>query len=970
MPWLKRAAAAASRERRVVAVVVPFQSDAYHLKALALAAGIGLLGVHFITPGELRDRLAAHAGIAARVPTREHMHLLIATAAERVAARRGEELATAATAPDQLLKAMDLVSDGGWSFAEVGPAALRPIVAEFERLLKATGFSSRQDIDRALLAVDASESPYFADLFVIGFNALHWPQWPLLQAAVRASAAATVCLTDPRMEGEDLDGAWVGTWEETFGAAEPVASDFIPPLTDLLRLPESTVEREKRASHPAPEIAFLVGQDTSDQARAIVAQALHFLSDNTCHRLGILFPSAGALSRRVAGLLAESEVPHQDGLAHHAPGPLENAVWPAWLALQESPRLPSLVRFLKAQPDGEFAGLGVERASDELQRVYQELLLDDLAVLAEYLAHHSRRNHAPALATALRALPFLPERAPLSEMIERTDSIFRELRWTERADKLADLTDQLVAAAKLEVSRRVWLRWLGETLESWKAERATPGAHPYSRLHLLPYAQAESQTWTHIIAAGLNEGQWPPSLEDAGYLGEEEIDALNDKLRKLNTRIVTQGRQGEGHVAVLPGKAFCLGPAQRRTLAARQFYNTLESATVAIAISAQLHDEAAPDRQFNASEFFAQLYFCTRGRAVAQDTMAALHAETKRWMDASNLWKSAAPDPAVGHSTRRAYDARRTADAKFGEYEFALTDAPKPALRLAAKRWEDALAAPAIVWLSALLGVESDDNEDETPWALAQGNWVHDWLRAITGAAPAHTLSPLPSPADLQARVRTTAADFRDRVSSILSTQRRVVPDWWTSAWDQALGIAMPLAKSVAAVTGRTHAAAEWKLEETDLALEHGKLRIRGRIDLILTVGDSLADVWLIDYKTGNRKALRTKDLAAGDGVQLALYALALREAGASAVGLSLLTPGAALDDPQLKLIDLDSLTALWNGLLKMQETGVFGMHGALREEYGFRGGYPLATLAIDEEILADKWKLTHPDLARNEDEA
>ena len=52
-----------------------------------------------------------------------------------------------------------------------------------------------------------------------------------------------------------------------------------------------------------------------------------------------------------------------------------------------------------------------------------------------------------------------------------------------------------------------------------------------------------------------------------------------------------------------------------------------------------------------------------------------------------------------------------------------------------------------------------------------------------------------------------------------------------------------------------------------------------------------------------------------------------------------------------------------------MQESGVFGMRGALREEYGFRRDYPLATLAIDEEILAEKWTLTHPDFASAEEE-
>ena len=965
LPWLENAARIPAKTRQPVAVLVPLRADAYALKARALSAGTGLFGIHFLTTGKLRDMLTRHLGITTRTPLREHLRLLLATAAERV----GKDAASIAASPDHLLKAIDLIGSGGWSFAEAGPARLRPIVAEFQGLLDGAGFSMMHDADRALLAAAQSTPPLFSALFVTGFNALHWPLWPLLEAAVRSAESAAICLTDPRPEGEDLDAAWIGTWEEAFGAARPIASDSTPPLTELLRLPESAKERAQREAEPAREIAFLVGRDTVEQAQAIVSQALQFLAEPACERLGILFPAAGALPRRVAALLAERGVPHHDGLAHQAPGALEDAAWPAWLALQESPRLPALLRFLRTRMEETFAGLDVGKATDELQRAYQEILIDDLSVLAAYLARHSRRHNAKALAGALEALPFLPDRATLAEFLERSGAIFSDLGWKERAGELQRLAGDWRGALKLMISRHAWLRWLGETLVSWRAERDTSGAHPYSRLHLLPYAQAESQAWSHLIAAGLNEGQWPPTLEDSGFVGEDEIDALNRRLRELNTRATTQGRQGEGHIAVQRGKAFCLGPAQRRVLAARQFFNTLESATNAVAITAQLHDEAAPERPFNAGEFFAHLYFCARGRAIAQDTMTALHAETARWIAASGLWKASAPDLATVQPTRRAHDARRAPGQPFGEYEFALRNPPQPPLRLAAKRWEDALASPAEVWLRAVLGVAGESGDEETPWALAQGNWVHDWLRALAGIATPQTFAPLPAPPELHDRVRTAATTFRERVTAALTAQRRALPDWWVSAWEQAFGIAAALAESVARVQGRTHAAVEWKLPETALPLDGGLLHIRGRIDLLLTNAASIEDAWLIDYKTGNRAALRTKDLARGDGVQLALYALALRAAGARAVGLSLLTPGAALDTPQLTLIDLDALDGLWRGLLKMQECGVFGMRGALREEYTFRGDFPLATLAIDEEILAEKWSLTHPDFVDAEDE-
>jgi RecB family exonuclease len=967
LPWLHRVARTALLTRRVTAVLVPLQADAYYLKMRALVAGVGLFGVQFFTPGELRDRLNAHLRLRLRLPLREHLHLLLATAAERV--HDGAETGVSGS-PDTLLKALDLLGNGGWDFAQTGPPRIRPVVAEFRRLLAAASFAHVPDADRALLSATAGAPPLFAQLLVTGFNALHWPLWPLLEAAVRAAEETNVCLVDPRPEGETLDAAWVGTWEQTFEAAAPIASAAVSfPLAETLPLPVSVAEAERRQNAPAAEIIFLVGQDTAEQARAIAAQAVRFAADPACQRLGILFPAAGALSRRVAALLAELEVPHHDGLAHAAPGDLEDAAWPAWLALQENSRLPALLVFLRARPAESFGGLPLVEVEDALSRIWQELLLDDLGLLAGWLEAHPRKRHAAALATALRALPRLPERGALDEYVKRSTEIFRELGWTARAEEMLRLASDWRDAGPLVISRRTWLRWLDEILVSWRAVRSEHGRHPYSRVHLLPYAQAESQTWTHLIAAGLNEGHWPPTLEDSGFLGEEEIAALNARVHALNAQATVQGRQGEGHTAVRMGHTMCLGPAQRRELAVRQFLNTLESATVAIAASAQMYDEAAPERRLNPGNFFSRLYYCARGRAISQETMNALRFETTRWLGTCALSLAPAPDLAVVQQTRGAFDARRERTQPFGAYEFALRTPPTAPLRLSATKWEKAFTSPAHVWLDRLLGVSGRDAQDETPWALATGQWVHRWLRAIATRPDASAFLALPSPEEMLKLVREESSAFHDRVRDLLDAQGRALPVWWLSLWQQARQIAERLARRLGEVEGRTHLATEWTLPETAIPLVSGALHVHGRMDLILTTGPTPTDAWIVDYKTGDRKPLTVKKLREGDGLQLALYALALREHGAAAVGVSVLTPDLELTVPQLALAQLSGEARLWQGLARMQTSGVFGQRGALRDEFSFRRDYPLAMLAIDPEVLDEKWARTHPDFATEEEE-
>jgi hypothetical protein len=133
----------------------------------------------------------------------------------------------------------------------------------------------------------------------------------------------------------------------------------------------------------------------------------------------------------------------------------------------------------------------------------------------------------------------------------------------------------------------------------------------------------------------------------------------------------------------------------------------------------------------------------------------------------------------------------------------------------------------------------------------------------------------------------------------------------------------------------------------------------------------------LIDYKTGRQRGLNLHErrsreasaekfrklLAKGRGVQLALYALATQALGASNVQLALLGLADELE-PQFHLADALAQKEFWRELNAMQETGVFGMHGRLHAEYGFAYHYPLATLGVDEELLKQKWALTHPALA------
>ena len=97
--------------------------------------------------------------------------------------------------------------------------------------------------------------------------------------------------------------------------------------------------------------------------------------------------------------------------------------------------------------------------------------------------------------------------------------------------------------------------------------------------------------------------------------------------------------------------------------------------------------------------------------------------------------------------------------------------------------------------------------------------------------------------------------------------------------------------------------------------------------------------------------------------MQLAIYALAAHALGAAHARLTLLATTGDLE-PQFQLEDALAQKEFWRELHRMQETGLFGMLGKVHNEFGFAPAYPLATLAIDPDLLREKWAITHPPLA------
>ena len=407
-------------------------------------------------------------------------------------------------------------------------------------------------------------------------------------------------------------------------------------------------------------------------------------------------------------------------------------------------------------------------------------------------------------------------------------------------------------------------------------------------------------------------------------------------------------RLGEGALA---GRAVDRGAqdGERRQLALRRLLNLVETATSAAGATANLYSESFPSRTANPSEFFSRLYFAARGEGVSQETMRKLEAQTGAWLKNWSPVDAQKIDSISVGRTRYAYDARRQVRPA-GEYEFALRTPPRPALSLRVTQWEQTLRWPALVWMKLMLGVESDD-ESGSAWAIATGQWVHEWL-AESVKMDADEFVPISEVEEIRARILQTARRFLAETQSLCAKCGRPLPDWWTSGWSNALYIADCLAAKLSGLNDWTYLTTERPLDSpmTVSLGDNAALRLRGRIDLILARGErtdspiAYPDLWVVDYKTGRQRGFNLwelkrsesqeeklrKQLVKGRGVQLGLYALAAHALGAR-YGQHKVGMGAHSDITVLSFHPVKIITTGEGGMVLTQKPKLFERLSLLR---------------------------------------
>ena len=357
-----------------------------------------------------------------------------------------------------------------------------------------------------------------------------------------------------------------------------------------------------------------------------------------------------------------------------------------------------------------------------------------------------RENSGAPWRKALRALPLLPERATLGEFLERTGAIFRECGWTERAESLQDYAAAWREILDLPISRRTWLRWLRETLDSWQPRTrgsGQPSIQPLALAALCPGrfagvdASHRRRAQRRPMAATARGGGLPRRR------GNRRAQPAGPHAQYPRLRPGRPGRRARGRATgarALPragGKARAWSSASfsirwnpRPLRSPRRCSCTMKPRRSARSIPASSSPGCTTARGAARSRSKRWSRCKTRRRAGWSGCLAVENCRRRMLPPCSRpAWPSTPGGKRTGLSANT---------------NSPCASAPARPLRLGATDWEKALRQPrANVPRRRSSACRPSGGEDETPWALAQGNWVHRWFeRAHRRDRSAHARSP------------------------------------------------------------------------------------------------------------------------------------------------------------------------------------------------------------------------------------
>ena len=844
-------------------ILAPNPATIVYLKQTLITQGESTLGVHFHTPGTLRKELMQKLKIEQSILTREQLHFLARLGVhEHVPYEHKDALNLN---PEVLVSTYDALIQGDLDKEDINLNYYSKIFDYIDKHADALSLKAAKAIDH--LITKSKKRPVLKSTLAFGFTCGNWEHYPSLIASREMSESFSAVFIG--QESESLaDSSWIGTWEE-IAKKEVVRlnEEHTSSIDHLAEAFELGIEPAEATYLPE----FLVGASAQDISNLIVGKTLHLCATSPEHaRVGIVFPrQSSSVSRFVSSKLNELKIPHQDWIGIESGKSIQERSYEAWLTLQKERRHTDLLNFSQKH-HGQF-----NENWEQVKEINDHLLQATAFLMTTQLDTLIKHSTFDGIDTT-RWL--LPQKETFANYFELTKKIFEAYEWTTQSKGLCKTEQEWIGHFKNEpINIHTWIEWLKGQTQKGGRIRTSYGSNTYAKIHLLTASQATSQEFEHTLIVDLATSEWDPISAN---------DLISTKAKNLyNQESLKQGIFGEGHAYYPMNKGHLKTEIDLMNQAHRDFSTILRNTKSTVTLCAHAKDGV---NQASAHKFIQRLYSISCGENLREDTIQSfVHASISFDQEKQN-----------SISTRKDHPA------------FRFDSAPKDfEIKLSAKSWEQALTCPQRSWIEQVLKIKTLNLESNFN-AITTGTWTHDWLdfnRIKKGET------------NLRDAVLKKAQQAKVKGSSIFGH----TPILWEAYWNRAKRAALDIANKVEGAEFVQELECEYTLRETKVEVRPGiNISITGRIDALAKCNNQYT---VIDYKTGKQGNITQGTLKNAQGLQLVLYALAIRKHHPEAsISLSIIKPNSNIKEPVDLELALGWTESLWDKVEKIND-GHFG---------------------------------------------
>lgn len=581
------------------------------------------------------------------------------------------------------------------------------------------------------------------------------------------------------------------------------------------------------------------------EASFILDEIEKIIQSKKMAHIGLVAPYHNCLSLNIiANILSSKGIAYYDPSSKFLPATQNQLILYAWATFQEKLTPPSLLTFMRQLLINHILEFDdFNKILDEFSKAFDNTLEKNCTKLLAFIG----LDEASKSVSLFKKYPLLPCHATFFEFFKLTEKIFPKIIASENVE--------VAMAFKTPISRANFCtRLKGAILD--KRHKISTHCQNNSKIWLLSNQQAEKYTFSHLFVLSANEETWLSQSENI-FLSDEIKGKITSTDKKITTSKMAIDRK-------------------------RHFLDNLCNLSPNIFIT---------DHKKNTLTSSTPIHIFEDNQEIppgdtAKSYLGRIHSQQPK------------PSPKQIDEFKRIHALRRNEAIKFGDYDYSLDQKQMGTFSISCKAIERAITHPVDVWNETILGIKSIQRfeADAVTIQRIRGTLIHNLLDfSFAKRKP----QKIPTQNVFHSILEAKLFGIHNKIKTTIGHPSPLCEN----IFQESLQVAMNLADHISKIGEGKWFFSEYPISGPIVVSEALTITAKGRVDMIITSSPNFPDPEnsceniIIDYKTGIDNPLTPAKFGKIDdrsgeinlsGLQLILYALALRSRGCKNLSIAM----------------------------------------------------------------------------------